>query len=93
MTFVETVLAHSVQSKYSVQDVLQKIRYKDGEISFGKIKRGNREITVTSKTGEIKKYLVPLSKQILVQENDYIKAGTSLSVITSYSIHYTKLYR
>ena len=51
----------------------------DGEISFGKIKRGNREITVTSKTNEVKKYLVPLSKQILVQENDYIRAGISLS--------------
>ena len=51
----------------------------DGEISLGKIKRGNREIIVTSKTGEVKKYMVPLSKQILVQESDYIKAGTSLS--------------
>ena len=51
----------------------------DGEISLGKIKRGNREIIVTSKAGDVKKYLVPLSKQILVQENDYIKAGTSLS--------------
>jgi DNA-directed RNA polymerase subunit beta' len=51
----------------------------DGEVSFGKVKRGNREIVVTSKTGEIKKYLVPMSKQILVQENDYVKAGTSLS--------------
>ncbi len=51
----------------------------DGEISLGKIKRGNREIIVTSKTGEVKKYLVPLSKQILVQENDYIRAGISLS--------------
>jgi len=51
----------------------------DGEISFGKIKRGNREIMVTSKTGDIKKYLVPLSKQILVQENDYVRAGTPLS--------------
>ncbi len=51
----------------------------DGEVSFGKIKRGNREISITSKTGETKKYLVPLSKQILVQENDYIRAGTSLS--------------
>lgn len=51
----------------------------DGEISFGKIKRGNREIMVTSKTGDIKKYLVPLSKQILVQENDYVKAGVPLS--------------
>ncbi|MFA6873416.1 MAG: DNA-directed RNA polymerase subunit beta', partial [Bacteroidaceae bacterium] len=51
----------------------------DGEISMGKIKRGNREIQVTSKTGEIKKYLVPLSKQILVQESDYVRAGTPLS--------------
>jgi DNA-directed RNA polymerase subunit beta' len=51
----------------------------DGEISMGKIKRGNREIIVTSKTGEVKKYLVPLSKQILVQENDYVRAGTPLS--------------
>ena len=51
----------------------------DGEISFGKIKRGNRETIVTSKAGEVKKYLVPLSKQILVQENDYVRAGTSLS--------------
>ena len=51
----------------------------DGEVHFGKIKRGNREIAVESKTGEIKKYLVPLSKQILVQENDYVRAGTPLS--------------
>ena len=51
----------------------------DGEIEFGKIKRGNREIILTSKTGEIKKYLVPLSKQILVQQSDYVKAGTPLS--------------
>ncbi len=51
----------------------------DGEVSLGKIKRGNREIIVTTKTGDVKKYLVPLSKQILVQENDYIRAGTSLS--------------
>ena len=51
----------------------------DGEVQFGKIKRGNREITVTSKLGEVKKYLVPLSKQILVQENDYVRAGTPLS--------------
>ncbi len=51
----------------------------DGEITMGKIKRGNREIIVTSKTGEVKKYLVPLSKQILVQENDYVRAGTPLS--------------
>ena len=51
----------------------------DGEIGFGKIKRGNREITVTSKLGEVKKYMVPLSKQLLVQENDYIRAGMPLS--------------
>ncbi len=51
----------------------------DGEISFGKIKRGNREVVVTSRSGDVKKYLVPLAKQILVQENDYIRAGTPLS--------------
>ncbi|MGP1476020.1 MAG: DNA-directed RNA polymerase subunit beta' [Phocaeicola sp.] len=50
----------------------------DGEVTMGKIKRGNREIIVTSKTGEQKKYLVNLSKQILVQENDYVRAGTPL---------------
>ena len=51
----------------------------DGEVTMGKIKRGNREIIVTPKTGEVKKYLVALSKQILVQENDYVRAGTPLS--------------
>ncbi|NCP04781.1 MAG: DNA-directed RNA polymerase subunit beta' [Flavobacteriales bacterium] len=51
----------------------------DGVISFGKIKRGNREIIVESKLGEVKKYLVKLSSQILVQENDYVKAGMPLS--------------
>ena len=51
----------------------------DGEVSFGKVKRGNREIIIKSKAGEVKKYLVPLSRQILVQENDYVKAGTPLS--------------
>jgi len=51
----------------------------DGEITMGKVKRGNREIIVTSKTGDVKKYLVALSKQILVQENDYVRAGTPLS--------------
>ena len=52
----------------------------DGEVTFGKIKRGNREIEVRNKkVGEVKKYLVPLSKQILVQENDYVRAGTALS--------------
>ena len=51
----------------------------DGEVKIGKIKRGNREISVTSKLGQEKVYLVPLSKQILVQENDYVRAGTPLS--------------
>ncbi len=52
----------------------------DGVVSFGKkIKRGNREVIITSKTGDEKHYLVPLSKQILAQENDFVKAGTSLS--------------
>jgi len=51
----------------------------DGEVTFGKIKRGNREISIKSKSDEVKKYLVPLSKQILVQENDYVKAGIALS--------------
>ena len=51
----------------------------DGVVAFGKIKRGNREITVTSKLGEEKKSLIPLSKQILVQEGDYVRAGTPLS--------------
>jgi DNA-directed RNA polymerase subunit beta' len=52
----------------------------DGVVSFGKkLKRGNREVIITSKTGEEKKYLIPTSKQILAQENDYVKAGTPLS--------------
>ncbi len=51
----------------------------DGVVNFGKIKRGNREIEVESKTGDKRKYLVKLSNQILVQENDYIKAGMPLS--------------
>ena len=51
----------------------------NGEVIMGKIKRGNREIIVKSKTGEEKHYLVALSKQILVQENDYIRAGMPLS--------------
>jgi DNA-directed RNA polymerase subunit beta' len=52
----------------------------DGVVSFGKkLKRGNREVIITSKTGEQKKYLIPTSKQILAQENDYVKAGTPLS--------------
>ncbi|GHU96472.1 DNA-directed RNA polymerase subunit beta' [Bacteroidia bacterium] len=51
----------------------------DGEVAMGKIKRGNREIVVTSKTGTQRTYLVPLTKQILVQENDFVRAGTPLS--------------
>lgn len=51
----------------------------DGEVSFGKVKRGNREIMISSRTGDTKKYLVSLSKQILVQPNDYVRAGTPLS--------------
>ncbi len=51
----------------------------DGEVTFGKIKRGNREIVITAKDGEIKRYLVPLSRQIIVQENDYVRAGMALS--------------
>ena len=51
----------------------------DGIVRYGKIKRGNREITVESRTGDKYKYLVPLSKHILVQDNDFIKAGMPLS--------------
>jgi DNA-directed RNA polymerase subunit beta' len=51
----------------------------DGEVTMGKVKRGNREIVVTSKSGEQRKYLVSLSKQILVQEHDAVRAGTPLS--------------
>ena len=51
----------------------------DGEVTMGKVKRGNREIIVTSKTGDQCKYLVSLSKQILVQEHDAVRAGTPLS--------------
>ena len=51
----------------------------DGEVTMGKVKRGNREIVVTSKVGDVKKYLVALSKQILVQDGDYVRAGTPLS--------------
>ena len=51
----------------------------DGVVSFGKIKRGNREIILESKLGEVKRYLVKLSNQILVQENDYVRAGMPLS--------------
>ena len=51
----------------------------DGVASYGKIKRGNREVIIEARTGEVKKYLVPLSKHILVQENDFVKAGQTLS--------------
>ena len=51
----------------------------DGEVTMGKLKRGNREVIITSKTGEQRKYLVPLSRQILVQEHDAVRAGTALS--------------
>ena len=51
----------------------------DGEITMGKLKRGNREIIVTSRSGDVKRYLIPTSKQILVQENDFVRAGTPLS--------------
>jgi DNA-directed RNA polymerase subunit beta' len=51
----------------------------DGVVSYGKIKRGNREIIIESRSGEVRKYLCPLSKHILVQENDYVRAGQTLS--------------
>ena len=51
----------------------------DGIVSYGKIKRGNREVIVESRTGDVRKYLINLSKQILVQENDFVKAGMPLS--------------
>mgnify|MGYP005667199621 CR=1 FL=1 len=55
-----------------------KVSQIDGVVSYGKIKRGNREIIITSKDDVVKKYLVPLTKHILVQEGDFVKAGTSL---------------
>jgi RNA polymerase Rpb1, domain 5. len=51
----------------------------DGTATFGNIKRGNREIKITSKFGEVKNYLVPLAKHILVQQNDFVRAGQPLS--------------
>jgi len=51
----------------------------DGVVTLGGVKRGNREISIESKDGQIKKYLVPLSKHILVQDNDFVKAGMPLS--------------
>ena len=51
----------------------------DGEITFGKIRRGNREIVITGKYGDVRKYLIPLNRQVLVQEHDYVRAGNPLS--------------
>ncbi|MEC3881092.1 DNA-directed RNA polymerase subunit beta' [Parapedobacter sp. 10938] len=51
----------------------------DGVVTLGGVKRGNREISIESRDGQIKKYLVPLSKHILVQDNDFVKAGMPLS--------------
>ncbi len=51
----------------------------DGEVTFGKIKRGNREIIITGKYGDERKYLIPLNRQVLVQEHDYVRAGNPLS--------------
>ena len=51
----------------------------DGEVKLGSIKRGNRELSIAPKSGDIKKYMIPLSKQILVQDNDFVRAGTPLS--------------
>ncbi|MBS1618672.1 MAG: DNA-directed RNA polymerase subunit beta' [Bacteroidetes bacterium] len=64
----------------------------DGVVRFGGIKRGNREIIIESREGETKKYLVPLSKHILVQEQDFVRAGTPLSdgAITPSDILYIK---
>jgi DNA-directed RNA polymerase subunit beta' len=51
----------------------------DGVVTLGGVKRGNREMSIESKDGQVKKYLVPLSKHILVQDNDFVKAGMPLS--------------
>ncbi|WP_028295828.1 DNA-directed RNA polymerase subunit beta' [Olivibacter sitiensis] len=51
----------------------------DGVVTLGGVKRGNREISIESRDGQVKKYLVPLSKHILVQDNDFVKAGMPLS--------------
>lgn len=51
----------------------------DGVVTYGGIKRGNREIFIESKDGVKKRYLVPLSKHILVQDNDFVRAGDALS--------------
>jgi DNA-directed RNA polymerase subunit beta' len=51
----------------------------DGVVTLGGVKRANREISIESRDGQVKKYLVPLSKHILVQDNDFVKAGMPLS--------------
>jgi len=51
----------------------------DGVVAFGNVKRGNREIIVESREGLVKKYLVPLTRHIMVQDGDFVKAGTPLS--------------
>ncbi|ASZ11400.1 DNA-directed RNA polymerase subunit beta' [Chitinophaga pendula] len=51
----------------------------DGVVTFGNIKRGNREIIIESRESQVKKYLVPLTRHILVQDGDFVKAGTALS--------------
>ncbi len=51
----------------------------DGVVGFGNVKRGNREIIVESREGLVKKYLVPLTRHIMVQDGDFVKAGTALS--------------
>ena len=51
----------------------------DGVVTFGAIKRGNREIIVEARDGVVRKYLVPLTRQILAQDGDFVKAGTPLS--------------
>ena len=52
-------------------------------MTFGKIKRGNREIIITSKEGDVRRYLVPLSRQIIVQENDYVKPAVRFRTVPS----------
>ncbi|MCH5689083.1 hypothetical protein LWM68_35425 [Niabella sp. W65] len=51
----------------------------DGVVTMGAVKRGNREIIIEAKDGVTRKYLVPLTRQILAQDGDFVKAGTSLS--------------
>ncbi|MFM8448723.1 MAG: DNA-directed RNA polymerase subunit beta', partial [Haliscomenobacter sp.] len=51
----------------------------DGVVTFGKIKRGNREVSITAKDEQVRKYLIGLSKHVLVQDGDFVRAGTPLS--------------